>query len=41
MFPGEGLAVNEFLREHGSQYALEHPQDTRQPTLVLRKLDAR
>jgi macrocin-O-methyltransferase TylF-like protien len=37
-FPGETLAVREFLVEHGSQYAVEHVRNARQPTLVLRKI---
>lgn len=38
VFPGEGLAVAEFLDEHGSHYELVHPRNTRQPTLVLKKV---
>lgn len=36
-FPGETLAVREFLKRHGSEYAVEHVAGTRQPSLVLRK----
>jgi hypothetical protein len=38
MFPGESVAVREFLAEHPDDYAMEHVPRTRQPTLVLRKL---
>ncbi len=36
-FPGETLAVREFLLQHGACYAMEHVKNARQPTLVLRK----
>lgn len=36
-FPGEGIAANEFLREHPDAYTVESPPRTRQPSLVLRK----
>jgi SAM-dependent methyltransferase len=39
-FPGETLAVREFLRAHGGAYAMEHVKHARQPTLVLRKTAA-
>jgi len=37
-WPGEGLAVREFMQEHADHYAVEHIKGTRQPSLVLRKL---
>lgn len=39
-FPGETLAVREFLAEHGRSYAMEHVRNARQPSLVLRKTEA-
>lgn len=37
-YPGEGMAVNEFLDRHAGRYAVEHVKGARQPTLCLRKL---
>lgn len=37
-FPGEGIAVNEFLAKYGDHYLVESIPHTRQPTLALRKL---
>lgn len=37
-FPGETLAVEEFLDRHGREYEKLHLRDVRQPTLALRKL---
>lgn len=37
-FPGEGVAVNDFLQKYGDYYAQEHIPNTRQPTLLLRKI---
>jgi SAM-dependent methyltransferase len=37
MFPGETVAVNEFLRDHADQYEVQHVRQTRQPSLALRK----
>lgn len=37
-WPGEGLAVREFMDVHGSDYAMETVSGTRQPSLILRKL---
>ena len=37
-WPGEGLAVREFMKTHGSDYAMETVPGTRQPSLILRKL---
>ena len=37
-FPGEGLAVNEFLNDFGDCYEVESVRDTRQPTLLIRKV---
>lgn len=39
-FPGETLAVREFLAEHGDGYQMEHVRNARQPTLALRKTRA-
>jgi hypothetical protein len=36
-FPGEGIAVNEFLAAGGSEFDVLAPSNTRQPSLVLRK----
>ena len=36
-FPGETVAVREFLETHPQQYTMEHVPHTRQPSLVLRK----
>lgn len=40
IFPGETLAVREFLAAHGDSYAMEHVPRTRQPNLALRKIKA-
>jgi hypothetical protein len=40
MFPGETVAVREFVAAHPGAYAMEHVRNTRQPSLVLRKLTA-
>lgn len=37
-FPGEGIAVGEFLELHGARYREEHVAATRRPTLSLTKL---
>jgi hypothetical protein len=37
LYPGEGQAANEFLREYGDHYRAEQVVGARQPTLVLRK----
>jgi SAM-dependent methyltransferase len=39
-FPGETLAVREFLEVHGGSYLMEHVKEARQPTLALRKTTA-
>ena len=36
-YPGEGVAANEFLGEHASEYTVEGVQGAKQPSLVLRK----
>ena len=36
-WPGEGLAVREFMEAHCDSYNMESVRDTRQPSLVLRK----
>ncbi len=38
LWPGEGLAVREFLDTHGDCYEPEHIPGTRQPSLVLRRV---
>jgi hypothetical protein len=37
-WPGEGLAVREFMDKFGAAYAMEYVRYTRQPSLILRKL---
>ena len=37
-FPGEGLAVNEFLDKFSNKYHVESVPFTRQPSLVLKKI---
>lgn len=39
MFPGETVAVREFMRDHPGLYRMEHVRNTRQPTLVLRRIN--
>ncbi len=39
-YPGETVAVREFLKDHSEEYTMEHVIGTRQPSLVLRKLVA-
>ena len=36
-YPGETVAVREFVDAHPGQYEMEHVARTRQPSLVLRK----
>ncbi len=36
-YPGETQAVDEFLARHGDCYEMEHPLNTRHPTLILKK----
>ena len=36
-YPGETVAVREFLEAHPQQYTMEHISHARQPSLVLRK----
>ncbi len=36
-WPGESIAVREFLEERGDSYDAEHVRNARQPSLVLRK----
>jgi SAM-dependent methyltransferase len=38
-FHGEGVAVNEFLKEYGHKYKMRHIRNTRQPNLVLEKIE--
>jgi len=38
-FHGEGLAVREFLKEYGQKYKMHHVRNTRQPNMVLEKID--
>lgn len=37
-YPGEGLAVNEFLEKMGSHYEVRHIIDARQPSLMIKKI---
>jgi Macrocin-O-methyltransferase (TylF) len=37
-FPGEGIAVNEFLQEFGDCYSVESIKNSRQPSLLIRKI---
>jgi SAM-dependent methyltransferase len=37
VFPGETVAVQEFLQAHPDDYNMEHVRNTRQPSLILRK----
>lgn len=37
-YPGETVAVREFLSSHGDSYDMQHVKNARQPTLVLRKI---
>ncbi len=39
LFQGEGKAVNEFLKEHSSEYEMLHVKHTRQPSLILKKIN--
>jgi hypothetical protein len=36
-YPGETVAVREFLEQHGDSYRMEHVPGTRQPSLILVK----
>jgi hypothetical protein len=36
-WPGEGIAVRDFMEKHGDSYEMEHITGTRQPSLILRK----
>jgi len=37
-FPGETIATSDFLKEYGSCYEMSHVKNTRQPSLVLKKI---
>jgi hypothetical protein len=37
-FPGEGIAVTEFLHSFGDAYEMQSIQNTRQPSLLIRKI---
>lgn len=37
-WPGEAIAVREFMDTHGGAYEMLHVRNTRQPSLVLKKL---
>ena len=39
MFSGEGLAANEFLKEHGDRYEIRHVPHARQPNMFVRKIN--
>ena len=36
---GEGKAVNEFLKDHSSDYEMKHVMNSRQPSLILKKIN--
>ena len=36
-FPGEGIAVNEFIKEFADEYEVKHVKQARQPSLFIRK----
>ncbi len=38
IYPGEGMAANEFLKAHGACYEVKHVRNARQPNLVLQKI---
>ena len=38
-FPGEGQAVNEFLKKYGHKYQMRHVPYSRKPSLVLKKIE--
>jgi len=38
IYQGETKAVNEFLKEHSSDYEIQHVKHTRQPSIVLKKI---
>lgn len=38
VWPGEGVAANEFMKEHGSSYQAEQLPNVRSPSLILRKI---
>ncbi len=35
----EGKAVNEFLKDHSSDYEMKHVMNSRQPSLILKKIN--
>ena len=37
-WPGEAVAVREFLEQHGTNYEMQHIRNARQPSLALRKV---
>ena len=39
-WPGESVAVKEFLKSHGDDYRMRHVRNARQPSLVLEKIRA-
>jgi hypothetical protein len=38
LYPGETQAVREFLADYGHLYRMEHPTNTRHPTLILSRI---
>ena len=38
-FHGEGVAVKEFLKKYGDKYKMRNIRHTRQPNLVLEKIE--
>jgi hypothetical protein len=37
-WPGETVAVREFLKEYSDEYEMKHVRNSRQPSLILRRL---
>jgi hypothetical protein len=37
-YPGEGLAINDFLHRHGDKYEVSHVANTRQPSMFIKKI---
>ena len=37
-FPGETIATSDFLKEYGDYYEMSHVKNTRQPSLILKKI---
>ncbi len=37
-WPGEGIAANNFMKEHSDEYEMVHIRNARQPSMALRKI---